>query len=142
MKFVAAVVIGFCFFASGALAAAPEGNWLSEDGGTKVHISTCGANKLCGTLVWLGHPTDPNTGKPKTDKLNPDPAKRARPLIGLQVARALAPSGPNTWSGQIYNADDGHTYKAHLKVQSESVAKVEGCILAVLCKGHTWTRAD
>ena len=90
MKFVTAVVIGFCFFASGALAAPPEGNWLSEDGGTKVHISTCGANKLCGTLVWLGHPTDPNTGKPKTDKLNPDPAKRARPLIGLQVARAGA----------------------------------------------------
>ena len=140
MKFVSAVVIGFCFLSSVAVAAQPEGIWLSEDGGTKVRISSCGTNKLCGTIVWLGNPTNPETGMPKTDKLNPDPAKRTRPLIGLQVAYALAPSGPNTWSGKIYNADDGHTYKAHLKVESEGVAKVEGCVLSVLCKGHTWTR--
>lgn len=108
----------------------------------KVHISTCGGNKLCATVVWLHHPTDPATGKPKTDKLNPDPGKRERPLIGLQVVHALAPSGPNTWSGLIYNADDGHTYKANLKVDDEGVAKVKGCVLAVLCKTHTWTRAN
>jgi uncharacterized protein (DUF2147 family) len=93
-------------------------------------------------VVWLGRPTDPNTGKPKTDKLNPDPAKRARPLIGLQIVHALAPSGPNAWTGRVYNADDGHTYKAHLKVESDSVAKVEGCILSVLCKQHKWTRTN
>jgi uncharacterized protein (DUF2147 family) len=130
------------FLSSAALAGAPEGTWLSEDGGTKVRISTCEANKLCATVVWLGRPTDPNTGKLKTDKLNPDPPKRARPLIGLQVAHAMAPSGPNTWTGQIYNSDDGHTYKARLKVESDGVAKVEGCILSVLCKGHTWTRTN
>jgi uncharacterized protein (DUF2147 family) len=127
---------------SAALAANPEGNWLSEDGGTKVHLSTCGGNRLCATLVWLGHPIDPATGKPKTDKLNPDPAKRMRPLIGLQVVNALAPSGPNTWSGRIYNADDGHTYKALVRIESERVAKVRGCVLAVLCKTHTWTKTN
>jgi uncharacterized protein (DUF2147 family) len=142
MKLLNVVAIGFCFLSSAALAAAPEGNWLSEDGGTKVHISTCGGNKLCATLVWLDHPVDPTTGKAKTDKLNPDPAKRERPLIGLQVVHALAPAGPNTWSGLIYNADDGHTYKASLKVESESVAKVKGCVLSLLCKSHTWTRAN
>src|SRR4029077_14878602 len=46
---------------------------------------TCGGTKLCATLVWLDHPIDPATGRPKTDRLNPDPAKRSRPLIGLQV---------------------------------------------------------
>jgi uncharacterized protein (DUF2147 family) len=142
MRVSSITAIAFCFLTSTALAANPEGNWLSEDGGTKVHISTCGGNKLCATLIWLDHPIDPATGKPKTDKLNPDPAKRTRPLIGLQVVNALAPSGPNTWSGRIYNADDGHTYKARLMVESESVAKVQGCMLAVLCKTHTWTRAN
>ena len=119
-----------------ALAATPEGNWLSEDGGTKVHIAPCAGNKLCAKLVWLDQPVDLATGKPKTDKLNPDPAKRDRPLIGLEVVHALAPSGPNTWSGLIYNADDGHTYRANLKVETEGVAKVKGCVLAVLCKTH------
>ena len=79
------------------------------------------------------------TGKPKTDKLNPDPAKRSRPLIGLQ---GLAPTGPDKWSEQIYNADDGHTYQASLTVPGGNAARVEGCVLAVLCKGQTWTRAN
>jgi uncharacterized protein (DUF2147 family) len=142
MRALNTAAIAFCFLTSAALAANPEGNWLSADGGTKVRISTCGGNKLCATLVWLDHPTDPATGRPKTDRLNPDPAKRSRPLIGLQVVNALAPSGPNTWSGRIYNADDGRTYKAQLKVESDGVAKVQGCVLAVLCKTHTWTRTN
>ena len=99
------------------------------------------AHRLCGTVVWLNEPIDRATGQPKTDKHNPDPAKRARPLIGLRVA-SLAASGPDKWSGMIYNADDGHTYQASFKVQSAGTAKVQGCVLAVLCKSHTWTRAD
>ena len=141
MKFLVSLAIALSFLSNAALASSPEGNWVSEDGGTKVRISMCGGNKLCAKLIWLDQPIDPATGKPKTDKLNPDPAKRERPLIGLEVVHALAPSGPHTWSGQIYNADDGRTYKANLKVESD-IAKVKGCVLAVLCKSHTWTRAN
>jgi uncharacterized protein (DUF2147 family) len=141
MKFVPAAAIGLLLMSSAALAGAPEGTWMSQDGGTKVRLTDCGG-KLCGTVVWLNEPIDPDTGKPKTDIHNPDPAKRARPLIGLRVANGLAPSGPNHWSGRIYNADDGRTYQASFWVQSESTAKVQGCVLKVLCKGHTWTRAN
>jgi uncharacterized protein (DUF2147 family) len=123
-----------------ALAASAEGTWLSSDGGTKVRLSDCGG-KLCGTVVWLHEPADPSTGKPKTDKLNPDPAKRARLMVGLRVA-SLAPSGQNTWSGNIYNADDGKTYQASFQVQSQRTAKVQGCVLSVLCKSHIWTRVN
>lgn len=97
---------------------------------------------MCGTVVWLHEPVDRDTGKPKTDKLNPDPAKRTRPMIGLQVAGGLAPDGPNKWSGRIYNADDGKTYQASFQVESERTAKVQGCVLSVLCKSHTWTRSN
>ena len=142
MKFVMAAAFGATLILSqAAQAATPEGTWLSEDRGTKVQIVNCGG-KLCATVVWLDEPNDPETGKPKTDTLNPDPKKRNRPLIGLQVVNGMAPSGPNTWSGQIYNADDGHTYKAHLKLNGSDNAKVEGCVLMVLCKGHTWTRSN
>ncbi len=141
MKFVCAAVIGLSLLSSAALAGEPQGTWLSEDGGTKVHIANCGG-KLCGTVVWLDEPNDRKTGKPKTDKRNPDPAKRSHPLLGLQVVHGLAASGPNLWSGLIYNADDGNTYQAHLKVQGERSAKVEGCVLGILCKGQTWTRSN
>ena len=141
MKLLCAAAIGLSLASSAAMAADPAGTWLSEDGGTKVQIANCGG-KLCGTVVWLNRPTDPSTGKPKTDSLNPDPGKRGRPLLGLQVVHGLTSNGPDTWSGQIYNADDGKTYQAHVMVVSNSAMKVEGCVLAVLCKGQTWTRSN
>ncbi len=82
------------------------------------------------------------TGKPKTDRLNPDPAKRTRPLIGIQVVKDFVAAGPNKWSGIIYNADDGHTYRAHLILRGARTARLEGCMLVVLCIGHTWHRLD
>ena len=139
MKFVtAAVLAGLICLPHAALAGAPEGTWLSEDGGTKVRISNCGG-KLCGTVVWLEEPNDPKTGKPKTDMLNPDPAKRSRPMLGLQVVNGLAPNGPNKWSGQIYNADDGNTYSAHMMPETDT-ARVQGCVLGLLCKTQSWKR--
>ena len=141
MKHVCAATIGLVLLSSAALASGPEGTWLSQDGDTKVNVANCGG-KLCGTVVWLGKPIDAQTGKPKTDKLNPDPAKRARPLLGLQVVRGLSPSGPDKWSGQIYNADDGNIYQASMTVQGAGTARVQGCVLGVLCKTHTWTRSN
>lgn len=142
MKSVCAAVAGLVCLSSVASTAAPVGTWLSEDGSTKVRVAQCGGNKLCGTVVWLGEPIDQTTGKPKTDKLNPDPAKRRRPLIGLQVVQGLSPDGPGTWSGSIYNADDGRTYQANMRVKNETTAQVQGCVLKVLCKAHTWTRTN
>jgi uncharacterized protein (DUF2147 family) len=124
-----------------AQAATPVGVWLSDDGGTKVKISNC-SGKLCGTVVALNEPIDHETGKAKTDKHNPNPAQRARPLLGLTVVKGLTPSGPDRWSGEIYNADDGRIYQASLTVESTNSARVQGCVLRILCKSHQWTRSD
>ncbi len=124
-----------------AQAATPIGVWLSDDGGTKVKISDC-SGKLCGTVVAVNEPIDRETGKAKTDKHNPNPAQRTRPLLGLTVVKGLTPSGPDQWSGEIYNADDGRIYQASLKVESSNSARVRGCVLGILCKSHQWTRSD
>jgi uncharacterized protein (DUF2147 family) len=141
MKLIAVAAIGLSMLSSAALAGGANGTWLSDDGGVKVRLWDCGS-KLCGTVVWLDEPIDRTTGRPKTDKLNPDPAKRARPLMGLKVVNGFKPYGPSQWSGVIYNADDGHSYKAYLKVVDARTARLQGCVFAVLCRGHTWTRAD
>jgi uncharacterized protein (DUF2147 family) len=140
-KLVYAAAFGLSMLSSAAFAADPQGTWLSGDGGTKVHISSCGG-KLCGKVVWLKEPIDSKTGKPKTDALNPDTAKQSRPMIGLQVVNGLTPSGTDKWSGSIYNADDGKTYSANMQLTGETTAKVEGCVLGILCKGQTWKRAS
>ncbi len=119
----------------------PFGVWTSQKRDVRVRLSDCGG-RICGTLVWLQEEIDRSTGRPKTDRLNPDPAKRARPLIGLQVARDFIPSGKRQWTGTIYNAGDGHRYRAHLIVLGPRTIRVEACMLVVLCMGHTWRRVD
>jgi uncharacterized protein (DUF2147 family) len=141
MKFLTAAAAGLLMLSHVAYAGNPEGTWVSEDGGLKVRLSDCGG-ELCGRVVWLNEPVDRATGKPKTDKLNPDPAKRSRPLIGLKVVKGFKPIGKDEWAGMIYNADDGHSYRAYLKVEDARTARLQGCVFTILCRGHTWTRTN
>jgi uncharacterized caspase-like protein len=65
----------------------PSGSWLTENGRSRIRIAECGS-ALCGTIVWLKEPNDPETSKPKLDKNNADVTKRSRPLIGIPIVRA------------------------------------------------------
>jgi uncharacterized protein (DUF2147 family) len=116
----------------------PGGIWLTQAGDAKVKVSRCGGG-LCGVIVWLKEPIDPETGKPAIDDKNPNPALATRPMIGLPLFRGMRPSGPNKWSGQIYNADDGKSYASSVSVMGPDSLRVEGCV-GVLCGGETWTR--
>lgn len=138
-KTSASAVLLLALISSPVLAADPSGTWMSEDGGTRVRISNCGES-LCGSVVWLKNPIDKTTGKPKTDKFNPDDGKKNRPMLGLQVILGMKPNGTDRWSGQIYNADDGKTYRSNLMLQSPTKARVEGCVLQIICIGESWTK--
>lgn len=129
------------FLASPALAQGagePTGVWQTQAGDARVRISKCGGG-ICGTVVSLREPIDPATGKPQVDDKNPNPALKKRPMIGLSLFNGMQPSGPNKWSGQIYNADDGGTYASSVSVAGPDALRVEGCVGA-LCGGETWTR--
>lgn len=114
------------------------GLWLTKDRDAKVRVGDCGGS-LCGTIVWLAEPTDKQTGKPVTDKMNPDPARRVRPLIGVRIF-GMQPAGSNKWIGPIYNADDGRTYNGSLELIDANRLKIEGCLGPFLCDHEIWTR--
>jgi uncharacterized protein (DUF2147 family) len=116
----------------------PTGVWLTQSGDARVKVSKCGGG-LCGTIVGLKDPIDPATGKPQVDDKNPNPALKKRPMMGLALFSGMQPSGPNKWSGQIYNADDGSTYASNVSVAGPDTLRVEGCVGA-LCGGENWTR--
>ncbi|WP_213288925.1 DUF2147 domain-containing protein [Bradyrhizobium sp. sGM-13] len=122
-------------FAQGA---EPTGVWLTQAGDARVKISKCGGG-ICGVIVGLKEPIDQATGKPQVDDKNPNPALKQRPMIGLPLFSGMSPSGPNKWSGQIYNADDGGTYASSVSVTGADTLKIEGCVGA-LCGGENWTR--
>jgi uncharacterized protein (DUF2147 family) len=121
-----------------AQAESPTGTWLTKDADAHVRISECGG-ALCGTIVWLKDPIDDATGRPMTDKHNSDPARRNRPVLGIQIMYGMRPNGPGKWSGRFYNSDDGKTYDGNLVVLGPSSVKVEGCLIGI-CMGETWRR--
>jgi uncharacterized protein (DUF2147 family) len=123
-----------------ALAAEPVGTWLTQDQDGQIRITNCGG-AICGALVWMKDPNDPATGRPKTDKNNPDPSKQSRPLLGVEIVLGMKPSGPNVWSGDVYNSQDGKTYSGSFTLTGDNTAALKGCVLGgLICKSQTWTR--
>jgi uncharacterized protein (DUF2147 family) len=125
--------------ANGQTGGEVSGIWLTQAGDAKVRVSKCSGG-ICGVVVWLREPINPATGKPQVDDKNPNPALANRPIIGLALFGGMRPSGPNRWSGQIYNADDGRSYASNISVSGPDSLTVEGCV-GVFCGGETWTRS-
>ncbi|MDP4022233.1 DUF2147 domain-containing protein [Methylobacterium sp. NEAU 140] len=118
----------------------PSGTWLTGDGRAKIRIDRCGPSQrlVCGKVVWLKVPTT-DGGAPRTDTKNPDPKKRARPVLGLQLIDGLKPDD-DKFSGEIYNIEEGKTYAVSVARENESELAVSGCLLKILCGSQTWTK--
>ena len=129
------------FSTAPASAADPLGTWLTGDQKGKIRIVNCGG-AICGNLVWLAEPNDPETHKPKTDKENADVGKRERPLVGIPVVLSMKPSGGDKWDGEVYNSRDGKTYSGSFTMKDPNTAELKGCVAAIFCKSETWTRSN
>ena len=115
-----------------ASAAVPiDGKWLTGGGKSIVEIGPCGA-MLCGRVYRLlaeikGAPTDRN---------NPDPALRARPLLGLNILLGFRDAGKQ-WEGKIYDPERGKTFRSVVFRNADGTLAVKGCI-SFLCQTQTW----
>jgi len=118
--------------ASAANAEDAIGVWLNPDNGSNVEFYKCGSG-VCGKIVKA-------VDGQKTDDKNPDPAKRNRPIVGLVIMQGAEKTGDNTWSGKLYNRENGKTYSGTVKVKSKNELDLSGCVALILCKTVTWTR--
>jgi uncharacterized protein (DUF2147 family) len=123
----------------------PTGYWYKPDAEreSKIQVFRCGKAKaqLCAKIVWLKDPND-SKGQPLHDIRNEDPSMRGRPIVGLTIFSGMAPSAPETWTGQIYNPEDGHTYAATLTLLSRKEIKLRGCKAWLLCGEKQWLRTS
>ncbi|HYP57656.1 MAG TPA: DUF2147 domain-containing protein [Beijerinckia sp.] len=125
--------MAFTIAFGGAASADPLGEWRVADGTATVQIKKCGAN-LCGYVASTSTPA----GK---DEKNPDPSKRSRSVLGIEVLINLKPEGNNIWSGITYNAEDGQLYTAKVSMKSEAALQIQGCVPnGGLCGSETWSR--
>jgi len=135
----AAVVALFTIVGAGTALADPRGLWLAQDG-AKVRVAACGG-ALCAIIATPKSRVDPETGQPWTDKHNPDPARRNRPLVGVAVLSSMVPDGQAKWSGQLYNVDSGQSYSGRLREIDGRTIRIEGCVLGI-CGGQNLSRIE
>lgn len=132
-QLVISVILALMAVSATPAKADPVGEWRVGDGSATVRIRKCGA-ALCGHVAST-------RSAPGKDEKNPDPAKRNRSVLGIEVLSNLRPAGPSAWSGTSYNAEDGQTYATQMTMQDESTLLVKGCVPhGGLCGSETWTR--
>jgi len=125
--------------ASPAFAADPVvGEWLTQDGGSKVRIGACpgNANLLCGVVSWL-----PAAETNDLDTKNPNAALRSRRILGSQTISGFKQSGPGKWTGgKLYDPATGKSYSGKISINPDGTLKVQGCVM-MICEAETWKRA-
>jgi uncharacterized protein (DUF2147 family) len=124
--------------ASSLAAEAPVGEWVVEDRSVNVRIEYCGG-ALWGVVS--------GELKPGQDSENPDPALRGRPILGIPILLNMKEKESTRWDekitrweGHIYNARNGKTYEANVRL-GPSGMRLEQCELGgVFCGRHDWGR--
>lgn len=126
-----------------AMAAAPVaaaeggilGYWSTPDSST-VRIYKCDSG-VCAQLVHLA-PGSPE----KTDKNNPDAAKRKKPLCGLEIGRGFHLVDPShAKDGVLYDPKSGNTYHGLMGTEGDAL-KLRGYIgISLFGRTETWKRA-
>ena len=95
------------------------GKWIPEERDAVYDFYKCG-DSICAKVFSLKEPIDPETGKPKLDKINEDENLRSRPILGMQFLDGLKKKSKNKWDGgTVYNGRDGKTYTALMKLKNE-----------------------
>jgi uncharacterized protein (DUF2147 family) len=116
------------------------GLWEPSNGKARVKIEKIG-NKYYGKIVWLKEPNDPQTGKPKLDKNNPDESMRSVPLKGYRMLKDFT-YGDGEWSnGSIYDPESGSTYNCVIKAKDDNTLDIRGFVgVKALGRTDVWKR--
>jgi uncharacterized protein (DUF2147 family) len=143
MKIITLVVLFFSVaFCNGQSSEADKilGLWVTGSGKGRIQISKYG-DKYGGKLVWLREPND-QSGNPKLDDKNPDPAKRKNPKIGLNNLLGFTYDGKGEYEGgTIYDPENGKTYKCIMTLKDDNTLDVRGYIgFSLIGRTDTWKR--
>lgn len=117
-----------------------KGLWFNEEKEAKIQFFEI-EGKLFGKITWLKEPKD--NGKDKTDKNNPNPDLRNKPIVGLVILKDFDKDGKNWKNGEIYDPKSGKTYSSTIKWSGENQLNIRGFIgVALVGKTTKFTRAN
>ncbi len=120
--------------------------WYNQEKTSKIQIYLAKDGNFYGKIEWLDVTIDKDTGKPRTDKENPDENLRNTPLMGLLILRGFHPDAtdPNLYvDGKVYDPKNGKTYCGKITYKGNTL-DLRGFICSVPFLGRTatWTLAE
>jgi uncharacterized protein (DUF2147 family) len=112
------------------------GYWR-EPGGAVIRIAPC-RQRLCVAIVKL-----PAASRAATDRRNPDPALRNRPLCGLRIGNGFVEVDPqHARGGRLYDPKSGRTYSGRMTAEG-NLLHLRGYLgLPIFGRTETWVRAS
>ncbi|MDV6330720.1 DUF2147 domain-containing protein [Asticcacaulis sp. 201] len=123
----------------------PVGNWMNADKDAIIHIQPCPNHpaNLCGRIATI---LDPSEAQARDDH-NPNPALRARAVLGLEILNGFAPTAAGWSNGSIYDPEEGRLYSGlNLRMDGRNRLVISKPANLLLFNGEvgrqTWTRAD
>lgn len=132
LSLAVASALAFAFAAPASADPKPVGVWRDNEKGSVIRIYECGG-AMCARVVR------PYQAGAK-DVYNPDPALRERPITGLVIMDKAKKSGDNSWSGNLYNAEDGKSYSGSMTVVSDDELQMRGCAFGIFCQTRGFSR--
>ena len=120
--------------------------WYDQKKTCKVQIYKGADGKYYGKTIWLSENIDKKTGKPYTDKENPDENQRNKPLIGLVLLQGFEqdPQDKNVFTGgSVYDPDNGKTYCGKIVFKGNSL-DMRGylCSFSVFGRSEEWSLSE
>lgn len=145
-SFICLALVASCYAAGADVIL---GVWNNEEKDARIEVFKCG-DKYCGKIIWLKEPnypagsTEGTPGTPRLDNHNPDPARRTRPIFGLQIVKDFVFAGDSVLKGgTVYDPKVGKTYSGKMTLVSPNVLKLRGFIgISLFGKNTTWTRLE
>lgn len=134
--------------ATGVLAMAPAhatsdvtGVWYNDTGKAAVQVYQCGPS-VCGRIFWLRQPVN-KAGRPLRDAYNPSPARRRKPICGLQIIWGVQPQNDGSWDGgRIYDPKVGKSYNVAIEKMSAKQLRITGYLgTRLFGRSFIWRRA-
>ena len=130
--FAAATVV----FASPAAAQSNiDGTYVDSGGYTEITVGRCG-DARCGEITRI---IKRKPGESTRDAHNDDPALRDRPILGIRVLQNLR-WDEDVWRGEVYNPEDGNTYRTEVRPAANGALEVKGCV-TLFCRTRVWPAA-
>lgn len=117
-----------------------DGTYVDSGGYVEITIAPCAAannRARCGTITRI---IRRKPGESTRDAHNDNPSLRSRSMLGITLLHDLHWED-DAWRGEVYNPEDGGTYRAVVNPAAGGALEVKGC-LTIICRTRIWPKAD